>query len=82
MKPNANAKELVDRFIPHQSDDYPNADENNHAKQCALICVEETIQAHKTLCFNIGMTGDQMKQLTNDSFNKYWNKVKEEINKL
>ena len=42
------AKELVERFVNHQSDDYPNSDENYHAKQCALICVEQVIAS----CFH------------------------------
>ena len=43
-EPKDKAKELVDRFCKHQSDDYPNSDEDYHAKQCALICVDEKIE--------------------------------------
>ena len=48
MKAKDKAKELVDRFWSHQSDDYPNSDEDYHAKQCALICVDEMIKQPQT----------------------------------
>jgi len=58
------AKELVNMFCWHQSDDYPNSDEDYHAKQCALICVDEIL---RILPF---------------TYVKYWQEVKQEINKL
>ena len=60
------AKELVDRFCKHQSDDYPNSDEDYHAKKCALICVDEIVK--NTL---------QVSQVLD-----YWQEVKQEIEKL
>lgn len=60
------AKELVDRFCKHQSDDYPNSDEDYHAKKCALICVDEIVK--NTL---------QVSQVLD-----YWQEVKLEIEKL
>tara|TARA_B110000238_G_scaffold133326_1_gene143670 strand:+ start:98 stop:295 length:198 start_codon:yes stop_codon:yes gene_type:complete len=44
MTPKEDAIELVDMFIPFQSDDYPNSDENYNAKKCALICVKEMLK--------------------------------------
>lgn len=44
LTPKEEAKELVDRFRKHQSDDYPNSDEDYHAKQCALICIHKMIE--------------------------------------
>lgn len=41
MTPKKEARELVNKFTKHQSDDYPNSDEDYHAKQCAIICVDE-----------------------------------------
>ena len=60
------AKELVDRFCWHQSDDYPNSDEDYHAKQSALICVDEILE-------NI---------VLGELDYEYYKEVKEEINKL
>ena len=65
------AKELVDRFCKHQSDDYPNSDEDYHAKQSALICVDEILES----LWNVGHS------FSNDEI-KYWKEVKQEINKL
>ena len=60
------AKELVDMFIPFQSDDYPNSDENYNAKKCAFICVDEMLKQPQT----------SDKQLN------FLIEVKQEINKL
>ena len=61
------AIELVERFWKHQSDDYPNSDEDYHAKLCALICVDEII--HGSRLFYI-------------KDYEYWIEVKQEINKM
>jgi hypothetical protein len=71
MTPKEKAKELVNMFCWHQSDDYPNSDEDYHAKQCALICVDEFIDA---LSFNSSPTAEGLTE--------FYEKVKEEINKL
>ena len=49
MTPKEKANELVDMFIPFQSDDYPNSDENYNAKKCALICVDEILSFNPNL---------------------------------
>ena len=67
MTPKEKAKELVNMFCWHQSDDYPNSDEDYHAKQCALICVDEILG------------GSRLFYIEDYS---YWQEVKEEINKL
>lgn len=61
------AKELVDRFCKHQSDDYPNSDEDYHAKKCALICVDEILDAVTTIA---------------DKKFDFYTEVKQEIEKL
>ena len=72
MTPNEKAKELINKFKPHQSDDYPNSDENHHAKQCALICVDEVYK-------NID---EDMDYQFVEADKGYWNLVKQEIKKL
>ena len=56
------AKELVDKFIHHAESFH----DNHHAKQCALICVDEIIK----------------QLIEGSSLWLYWLKVKEEIEKL
>ena len=68
------AKELVERFVNHQSDDYPNSDENYHAKQCALICVDEML--------NFAYDIEWEKKEEAISKLKFLKEVKQEINKL
>ena len=70
------AKELVDSFSPYS--DYNECDvftqrENQlkNAKQCALICVDEFIDA---LSFNSSPTAEGLTE--------FYEKVKQEINKL
>ena len=70
MKAKNKAQELVERFTLHQSDDYPNSDEDYHAKQCALICVDEILES----LWNVGHS------FSNDEI-KYWKEVKQEIKK-
>jgi hypothetical protein len=65
------AKELVDRFCKHQSDDYPNSDEDYHSKKCALICVDEIV---KVLWHNHEKNSEKMY--------RYYIEVKKEIEKL
>ena len=69
------AKELVDRFSEHARfwDCYNDEPlEENHAKQCALICVYELINSDWWF-----ETLEASKEST-----KYWNEVQQEINKL
>ena len=61
------AKELVNRFIPHSNGN----SNNNEAKQCALIAVEEILKSHYKL-----FTG------VKPSIYKYYEEVKSEIEKL
>ena len=68
--PKEEAKELVDMFIPFQSDDYPNSDENYNAKKCALICVDWHLKEF------IDTYGDDLI----DNI-EYWEEVKREIEK-
>ena len=57
------AKELVEKFIPHSSGN----SNNNEAKQCALIAVDEIIN----------LLSHDINPLVN-----YWFEVKQEIEKL
>jgi hypothetical protein len=75
MTPKEKAKEFVDRFVIHQNDDYPDSDEDYHAKQCALICVNEIIKEH---CHE----SEHKDPLAQDRWIDYWQEVKQEINKL
>mgnify|MGYP003638654179 CR=1 FL=1 len=70
------ATELVGMFCWHQSDDYPNSDEDYHAKQCALICVDEIIGIPSIqAAYAQGYSNSK-------SIESYWQEVKQEINKL
>ena len=75
---------MVDRFCKHQSDDYPNSDEDYHAKQCALICVDEILKANEKISLKglseTMQTNDILCQLTDNAM--YWQEVKQEIIKL
>ena len=67
MTPQEKAKELVDKFMPHSSGN----SNNNEAKQCALIAVDEIIDAVDWHEFEV----------PNDVLHFYF-EVKREIEKL
>jgi hypothetical protein len=69
-KPNEKAKELLDKFRPHAKYwdcFYDEPLKENHAKQCALIAVDEILK----VAF-----------YTTDEIYNYYIKVKQEIEKL
>lgn len=71
MTPKEKAKELVGKFMPHSSGN----SNNNEAKQCALIAVDELI---KESC-----KGSKFKDpYYQDGEIQYWIEVKKEINNL
>jgi hypothetical protein len=78
-EPKDKAKELVDRFCKHQSDDYPNSDEDYHAKQCALICIDEKIAS--VIRIKHPMNTNRMNRRV-DRIVSELEEVKQEINKL
>jgi hypothetical protein len=63
--PKEKAIELVDKFMPHSSGN----SNNNEAKQCALIAVDEILNNNKIL----------FEDVLND---QYWQEVKQEIELL
>ncbi len=67
MTPKDKAKELVDKFIPIL--DYGQTEKFNQAKKCAVICVEEIIKC-------------TFGKYNSFAHIDYWEKVKQEINKL
>jgi len=75
MKPKEKAFELVDKFMEHTVE-WDNIkelafDSEFHAKQCALIAVQELIdQCHSYREIDLGMSFE------------YWEEVKQEIEKL
>ena len=72
MTPKEKALQLVDKFLPNM----PRANENEWAKRCALICVDEIISQDPTK-----EVQDNWGSHT-DSNLEYWLEVKEEIEKL
>lgn len=75
METREKARELVEKFIEYtkewdELDGY--VDNEYTAKQCALIAVEEILQAD----------GWSSSRLEWDMYSSYWNKVKHEIEKL
>lgn len=62
------AEELIDKFMPHSSGN----SNNNEAKQCALIAVDEVFSVITVVPYGI----------TYLSLVDYWQEVKEEIEKV
>jgi hypothetical protein len=76
ITPQEKAKEIIKKFIPHaQYWDCYNDEllKKNHAKQCALIAVEEIID------LNLGLSNCDE---NNWSIEKFYIEVKQEIQKL
>jgi hypothetical protein len=77
MTPKEKAIELVDMFMEHtvEWDKVTEVafDSEYHAKQCALIAVDELI---KTICYCYPINEYEI------SFVEYWQEVKQEIEKL
>jgi len=89
MTPKEKAEELVERFLPYS--DYNECDvfterENQfkNAKHCALICVDEILEANEKISLKdlreTMQTNDILCQLTDNAM--YWQEVKQEINKM
>jgi len=76
MKAIEKAKELVDKFTITGNEWYNEDRDYAEAKQCALICVDEILEATKHEHINDKGTGLDIK------FSEYWQEVKQEINKL
>lgn len=72
MTPKEKAKELVDKFIPHSSGN----SNNNEAKECALIAVDEIIESYE---FDVAYDVENKRAM--DNLN-YWDEVKQELEKL
>ena len=76
MTPKEKAKELVEKFYYYanltERQAYQGRTEDYNAKQCALICVGEMIKELE------GDWDDWM----HEPKDKYWQEVKQEINKL
>ena len=76
MTPKEKAKELVNKFIAHA---YHNNNElqcKDHAKQCALIVVDEILKSGCTLPSGKTYYG------CNEEATEYWQEVKHEIELL
>jgi hypothetical protein len=70
MKAKDKAKELVDRFLRIEGADDCGNSYSYVAKQCALICVDEILNA------------PQIGSGWLHKYKPYWKQVKQEINKL
>ena len=70
MKAKEKAKELVDRFLSIEGADDCGNSYSYVAKQCALICVDEILNA------------PQIGSGWLHKYEPYWTQVKQEINKL
>ena len=73
MTPKEKAKELVERFIPFSMDNHIEKYAIHIGKQCALICVDEIIKEYTTL--------PHFGELYEENI-EYWNKVKQEIERI
>jgi hypothetical protein len=72
MTPKQKAEELIAKMTRPINDDYY-VDYNDYAKECALIAVDELLQATKRYDYTLG---------PNPSYNDYWLKVKYQIEHL
>jgi hypothetical protein len=91
MTPKEKAQEIINKFR-HYSNGYKwtttvagksvvlvdTEMQVNNAKQCALIAVDEILDATKTPTWN----PDNWNEQTGFRYNKYWQEVKQEIEKL
>ena len=70
MTPKKKAKELISRFnFEHTGESYILHQTVDESKRCALIAVDEIIQAMDNV-------------MLPNPFKQYWNKVKQEIQEL
>jgi hypothetical protein len=70
MTPKEKAKQLVSKFnFEHTGDSYTIFQNVDESKRCALIAVDEIIQAMDNV-------------MLPNPFKQYWNKVKQEIQEL
>jgi hypothetical protein len=72
MTPKQKAEELIAKMTTPINDDYY-VDYNDYAKECALIAVDELLEATKRYDYTLG---------PNPSYNDYWLKVKYQIENL
>jgi DNA-binding sugar fermentation-stimulating protein len=88
ITPQEKAIEIIKKFIPHaQYWDCYNDEllKKNHAKQCALIAVEEIIQATKkyvAVVETVPYSKTGVDFVVNTEYDNYWLEVKQEIQKL
>ena len=84
MIPKQKAEELVEKFKPHshfwvhdfgRKKDY-DIEQLENAVECALIAVDEIINSLETY----GKESDELQNMENDF--RYWQEVKQEIEKL
>ena len=78
MTPKEKAKEIVNKFY-YYVESISESQQQENAKQCALIAVDEIIKEVPTEILDTYKGETQF--IINDNY-KYWLKVKEEINKL
>lgn len=77
MTPQEKAQELIDKFVLLDNDifcsvNYP------YSKQCALIAVDEILELTKRPTYN----PFDWNEITGFYYDKYWQEVKQEIEKL
>jgi hypothetical protein len=81
MTPKEKAKDIFMQMAMCQVWGYGDADtsdQKERAKGCASICVDQIIQSAPTIPSDL----EHSFWLAAESANKYWNEVKEEIEKL
>ena len=77
MTPKEKAIELVEDMH-----DAPEMGYNEHAKQCALIAVDEILEATKTKYKWGGGSPEKLVHFEEVKYDTYWKEVKQEIEKL
>ena len=76
MTPKEKAEELYDKFYSTSSHPHHVESRKSNAKQCALIAVDEILEATKMHQYALNEIPSKI------VYNHYWSEVKKEIEKL
>ena len=90
MTPKEKAEELIDKYLDCENYNNLNLDlfcdecgmSTNAAKICALICVDEIINQFKGIYESLKVNGIITGKVEESENYKYWQEVKQKLNKL
>jgi hypothetical protein len=82
MTPKEKAIELYNKFYNTSSHPHHIESRKDNAKQCALIAVDEILEATKTKYKWGGGSPEKLVHFEEVKYDTYWQEVKQEIEKL